>query len=61
MELARFHCLLQRISQCIISEVESKMNLDDPPRMRMSTEDSIYLNKLLGNETYIRESDMETI
>ena len=61
MELARFHCLLQRISQCIISEVESKMNLDDPPRMRMSTEDSINLNKLLCNEIYIRESDMGAI
>jgi len=61
MELARFYCLLQRISNCIISEVESKMNLDDPPRMSMSTEDSIYLNKLLGNNIYIRESDMEEI
>lgn len=37
------------------------MNLEDPPIMRMSTEDSIYLNKLLGNQIYIRESDMETI
>ena len=61
MELARFHSLLQRISNCIISEVESKMKLDDPPVMRISTEDSIYFNKLLGNEIYIRESDMEEI
>jgi hypothetical protein len=53
MELARFHCLLQRISECIISEFEiNRMSLHDP-------EDSIFLNKLLCNEIHIRESDME--
>lgn len=52
MELSRFYCLLQRMSECVINELETRMNPDD-------IEDPIDIIKLTRNEIYISESDMK--
>ena len=52
MELSRFYCLLQRMSECVINELGTRMNPAD-------IEDPIDIIKLTRNEIYISESDMK--